>query len=226
MNRFAILFLMVAAPALAICLALLGVETLPTNPLGWFLFLTGIIYAAGVVIVVYIRRERFWESQNSRPIAREERGDCSFWLITLGMMAVFYLSPLEYLYLAALLSRSVWMEAVGVVLVVLGCALFVWARRILSVNYSGHVSVKQGQELVQNGPYRIIRHPAYAGYLLIALGIAIGYSSFAGLAAVLVVLLPSVFYRMKVEEKLLFEHFGEAYSRYANRTKRLIPGIW
>jgi protein-S-isoprenylcysteine O-methyltransferase Ste14 len=118
------------------------------------------------------------------------------------------------------------MEASGMVLVVLGSALFVWARRFLGVNYSGHVLIKQGQELVQNGPYRIIRHPAYAGYLLMALGIAIGYSSLVGLAAILVFLLPSLFYRMKVEEKLLFEHFGEAYSQYANRTKRLIPGIW
>jgi hypothetical protein len=63
MSQMAVLFLMIVAPALAICLALLGVETLHTNPLGWFLFLTGIVYAAGIVIVAYIRRDRFWESR-------------------------------------------------------------------------------------------------------------------------------------------------------------------
>jgi protein-S-isoprenylcysteine O-methyltransferase Ste14 len=226
MSRVAVLFLMIVAPALAICLALLGVETLRTNLLGWFLFLTGIMYAAGIVIVGYVRKVRFWEPQFSDDVTREERGDRSFWLITLGMIAVFYLSPLEYIYIAALLPRTVWVEGFGMVLVLLGSALFVWARRALGVNYSGHVSVKRGQELVQSGPYRIIRHPAYTGYLLMALGIAIGYSSIAGLAAILVFLLPSLLYRVKVEEKFLSEHFGESYRRYAGRTKRLIPGIW
>ena len=79
---------------------------------------------------------------------------------------------------------------------------------------------------MQSGPYGFIRHPAYAGYLLITLGLAIGYSSLIGLVAILVLLLPSVLYRMNVEEKLLHEHFGESYHRYANRIKRLLPGIW
>jgi protein-S-isoprenylcysteine O-methyltransferase Ste14 len=226
MSRVAIVFLMIVTPALAICLALLGLETLRTNLLGWFLFLTGILYATGIVIVAYIRRISFWESQRNSDFAQEEFGDRSFWLITLGMMAVFYLSPLEYIYIAASLPRTVWMEVFGMVLVVLGSALFVWARRTLGVNYSGHVSVKQGQELMQTGPYQIVRHPAYGGYLLMAFGIAIGYSSIAGLIAILGFLLPSLFYRMNVEEKYLFAYFGEAYHRYAGRTKRLIPGIW
>lgn len=226
MRRAAILFLRIIAPALAIYLALLGCITLPYNPLGWFLFLMGILYATGIVIVAYIRRERFWESRFSGETIYEESGDRSFWLITLGMMAVFYLSPLEYLYIKAVLPRTVRMEVYGMVLVVLGSVLFGWARRILGANYSGHVSVRVGQELVQNGPYRLVRHPAYAGYLLMALGIAIGYSSIAGLAACVLFLLPSSLYRMKMEEKFLSEYFGELYHRYAAKTKRLIPGIW
>lgn len=204
----------------------MGVETLRTNLLGWFLFLTGIVYAVGILITAYIRRKRFWEPQFSGEAAHEERGDRSFWLVTLGMIAMFYLSPLEYIYIAAFLPRTVGMEVFGMVLVVLGSVLFVWARRTLGVNYSGHVSVKQGQELVQTGPYQIIRHPAYTGYLLMALGIAIGYSSLAGLVATVAFLLPSSLYRIKVEEKFLCEYFGESYNQYASRTKRLIPGIW
>jgi len=152
--------------------------------------------------------------------------ECSFWLITLAMMAVFYLSPLEYIYFAAWTPRTVWMKTCGVGVVVTGSALFVWGRRTLGANYSGHVSVEQGQELVQSGPYRFIRHPAYAGYLLMALGISLGYSSLAGLISVLALLLPSLVYRMNVEEKLLSENFGEVYRRYASMVKRIIPGVW
>jgi protein-S-isoprenylcysteine O-methyltransferase Ste14 len=226
MSRLTIIFLVMVTPVLAICLALLGLATIPTNPLGWFLLLTGIVYTAGTVIFTVIRRQRFWEARAGGGTIQEERGDRSFWLITLGMMAVFYLSPMEYIYSVAWLPRTVWTKFCGVGLVVAGSVLFVWARRTLGASYSGHVSVKKGQELVQSGPYRYIRHPAYAGYLLMALGISLGYSSLAGLISILVLLLPSLVYRMNVEEKLLNEHFGEAYRQHASRVKRLIPGVW
>jgi protein-S-isoprenylcysteine O-methyltransferase Ste14 len=226
MSRIGIFFLLVITPALAVLLALLGAATLRANPLGWFLLLIGVVYAAGMVITAYMRRGSFWESQLEGNTSQEERGDRSFWLISLAMMAVFYLSPLEYLYFTALLPRTVWMESGGVGLLVSGIALFVWARRTLGASYSGHISVKHGQELVQSGPYHFIRHPAYAGYLLIALGINLGYASLTGLAAVAMILFPVLIYRINVEEKLLAKHFGETYRDYSSKTKRLIPNIW
>jgi protein-S-isoprenylcysteine O-methyltransferase Ste14 len=225
-SHIARFFLLVIAPALAILLALLGVESIHTNPLGWFLLLVGVSYTAGLVIVYHIRKERFWDSTVSGATTQEEHGDRSYWLITAGMLAGFYLPPVEYLYLSNVLPRTHWMVISGLGLVILGVVLFIWARRSLRANYSGHVSVKSGQILVQSGPYRVIRHPAYAGYLLMALGLSLGYSSLAGLASVLVLLLPGLVYRMNVEEKLLTEHFGEAYRRYTSMVKRLIPGIW
>ena len=220
------LFLVIFTPGLAICLAWLGLATLPTNPLGWFLLLTGSVYSAGVMLVVGIRRRRFWERSKEVEAIQEERGDRSFWWITLGMIAVFYLSPLEYLYLAAWLPRTAWTKLVGLGLAAAGSLLFVWARRTLGASYSGHVSVEREQELVQSGPYRWLRHPAYTGYLSMALGISLGYSSLSGLVSVLVLLLPSLVYRINVEEKMLSEHFGEVHRQYASRVKRLIPGIW
>jgi protein-S-isoprenylcysteine O-methyltransferase Ste14 len=56
------------------------------------------------------------------------------------------------------------------------------------------------------------------------LGVAIGYSSLIGLAAVPVLLLPGLAYRMKVEERLLTEQFGEDYRTYIRKSKKLIPG--
>jgi len=211
---------------LAIYLAVLGVETIHTNPMGWFLLLVGVAYTAGVVIVYQIRKERFWDSSAGGATTQEERGDRSYWLITAGMLAAFYLPPIEYLYFGVILPRTHWLAFSGLGLFILGVGLFIWARRSLRSNYSGHISVKSGQTLVQSGPYRVIRHPAYAGYLLMALGISLGYSSLGGLAAVLLLLLPGLVYRMNVEERLLTQHFAEAYLKYVRTTRRLIPGIW
>jgi protein-S-isoprenylcysteine O-methyltransferase Ste14 len=226
MSRPATIFLLIVAPALAMFLALLGLETLRSNLLGWFLFLTGIVYTAGIVIDAYVRKEKFWGSGRDGSYQLEERSDRSFWLIALGIMAVFFLSPLEYLYFATFQPRTGWMEAIGVGLVVLGSSLFVWARRTLGRHYSGHVSVKKEQELVQSGPYRIIRHPAYAGYVFMALGLALGYSSLLGFVSILSILLPAVVYRIHVEDRLLAEHFGTKFEKHARKTKRLLPDIW
>lgn len=226
MNRNAVRFLLLLAPILAIFLAFLGLRTLSTNLLGWFLFLTGAVYAAGTVIVAYIRGKTFWETQISGNIRQSERSDRSFWMITVSMMAVFYLSPLEHIYFASQLPRTIWMEYSGVGLFSFGSGMFVWARRTLGVNYSGHLSVKEGQQLVQSGPYRAIRHPAYAGYLLMALGIALGYSSLVGIASTLFALLPCMIYRIHIEDRLLAEHFGKQFDQYCRKTQRLIPGIW
>jgi protein-S-isoprenylcysteine O-methyltransferase Ste14 len=77
-----------------------------------------------------------------------------------------------------------------------------------------------------SGPYRWLRHPGYTGYLLLALGFAVGYSSPVGLVAIAVLLLPGLAYRMNVEERLLAGQFGEMYREYSRRTKKIIPGIW
>lgn len=226
MSQPAIFFLVVCALGLALAIAWLGWGTVQTNLMGWFLLLVGGSYLAGVLVVYWYRKERFWGPRAGGVLVKEENRDTSFWWIVIGMIAAFFLPPIEYLLLPAVLPRLNWMEIAGLILVFTGSALFIWARRTLGKFYSGHVSVVEGQPLITSGPYRFIRHPAYAGYLLIALGVAVGYSSLLGFIVVPFVLLPSVIYRLSFEDKLLAEHFGEEYRQYAEKVARLIPRIW
>jgi len=225
MSRLAAFFLMIVAPALAICLALLGLETLRDNALGWFLLVLGVAYPAGGVIYYFIRREPFWKLAGGGAV-REEKGDHSFWFILPGFLAVFFAPPLEWFYLPAALPRTIWMQIAGLALILAAVALRVWARVHIRGLYTGHVEIQSDHRLVQSGPYRFVRHPGYSGLLLMALGVVVGYSSWIGLATLPVLLLPGLAYRMRVEEKLLAEHFGEEYQVYARRSKKLIPGIW
>jgi len=110
-------------------------------------------------------------------------------------------------------------------LIVIGSTLFVLARHTLRKAYSGHLSVKNNQNLVRDGPYRLIRHPAYSGYLSMALGISIGYENLTGMLNIIMLLI-CMQYRMNLEEKMLVEYFGDAYRQYMQTTKRLNPGIW
>jgi protein-S-isoprenylcysteine O-methyltransferase Ste14 len=226
MSRIAVFFLMVIAPALSICLALLGLDTLGRNFLGWFLLVLGVAYPAGGVIYYFIRREPFWASTRSTEVIQEEKGDRSFWFILPGFLAVFFAPPLEWMYLPPVIPRLFWMQVAGLVLILLAVALRMWARVHIRDLYSGHVEVQVGHHLVQSGPYRFIRHPGYTGFLLVALGLVIGYSSWIGLAALPILLLPGLGYRMRVEERLLTNQFGEEYQAYCLRTRRLIPFLW
>ena len=198
MNRWMTFFLILIAPPLALGLGWLGWVTRAANLLGWFLLLMGILFVIGLPLYVLAHR-------SDPPPSREERGDRSFWLV---------------------LPRGLGMQIAGLLLVVAGSGLLSWARRSIRGQFTGHLQVQAQHRLVEDGAYRLVRHPGYLGYLLLALGIAVGYSSLISLAAWLLLLLPGLIYRMIVEEKMLTEAFGYAYRRYARRTKRLIPGLW
>jgi protein-S-isoprenylcysteine O-methyltransferase Ste14 len=223
MSRAAIFFLLFVASSLSLILALLGLETLGTNLLGWLLLVVGIGYAAGVIILYGFLRKHFWEAD--REAVQQEHGDRSFWAIMPGMLVSFFASPLEYLYLAWF-PPAMSIQVFGLVLVCLGMLLQVWARTSIKGMYSGHLQVTSGQALVTSGPYRFVRHPSYASLVLLASGIAIGFGSVIGLAAVPLLLLPGLAYRISVEEELLRDGFGDEFNSYARRVKKLIPGVW
>lgn len=226
MTRPARFFLLAITPALALGLAALGWQTAAANPLGWFLVIAGIAFGAGIAGVDVIRGQRYWESALSGPVTQQEYGDRSFWLIAASLGAACFLPPIEYLHFPGLLSRAGWLPALGLILVGGGASLFIWARHTIGRAWAGHLVVQAGQVLVLTGPYRFIRHPGYAGYSLIALGIAVGYGSVAGLLVCLGLVLPSVVHRIRVEEQLLLAHFGDGYCAYARGVRRLLPGIW
>lgn len=226
MNRAVVFFLTILTPMLTVLLAWLGWISLPVNLMGGFLLLTGVVYFAGILVVYWIRKVPFWNPETGGKASHEEKGDLSFWLIIPGMIVSFFISPVEFLYLPAWIPRTVLMQIAGLALVGISAALFIWARRSTRGNYSGHLMTTASQELVRSGPYRFVRHPAYASYLLMSLGVGLGYSSLIGIGSVLILLLPAMIYRIRVEEKLLVEQFGLCYLDYAAHTARLIPGIW
>jgi len=78
--------------------------------------------------------------------------------------------------------------------------------------------------LVTRGPYRLVRHPLYLGELTAALGIVVGAQRWAPALAAWLVCLGLQLVRTRYEERSLRAEFPE-YAPYADRTKRLIPGL-
>lgn len=122
-------------------------------------------------------------------------------------------------------SAWTWL-VVGLALMWAGVALRVWGVATLGRFFRRVVVVQAGHRLVTEGPYRLIRHPAYAGNLLLYLGIGVALGN--GLSALACATLPALGHlpRILVEERALTEGLGEEYRRYASRTARLIPKVW
>ena len=114
----------------------------------------------------------------------------------------------------------------GAALAVAGLALRLWSIVTLGRWFTVRVHVSGDQPVVEAGPYRLLRHPSYAGALLAALGI--GLSLRHGLAPLLTVgpQLLALAIRMRVEERALVEAIGEPYRAYMARTKRIVPFVW
>jgi protein-S-isoprenylcysteine O-methyltransferase Ste14 len=71
-----------------------------------------------------------------------------------------------------------------------------------------------------------VRHPSYAGILLILAGLGLADGNWAALAVLLVLPAAVLINRIFVEEAVLTEVLGHGYADYATRTKRLVPGLW
>ena len=115
---------------------------------------------------------------------------------------------------------------VGVVVMALGIALRVWAVVVLGRAFTVEVRVRDGQEVVDRGPYRVVRHPSYTGLLLVYLGTGLALGDWLAVILVIVPPVAAVVFRIGIEERALLAGLGEAYRRYGAGRKRLVPGIW
>lgn len=104
-----------------------------------------------------------------------------------------------------------------------GVALRGWAIHEIGVQYSHRVVRISEDDLVSSGPYRMLRHPAYAGMLLANLGF-VGYFWSPVSIAALTLLVAAVLWRIRVEEDILTE--SPRYRAFATTRCRIVPGVW
>ena len=112
----------------------------------------------------------------------------------------------------------------GVTLTVAGLLFSIWARHHLGRNWSLAVTLKDDHELIVTGPYALVRHPIYTGLLVGFLGTAIAIMQIRGILALILILI-AIWTKIRMEERLMREHFGARYDIYARRVCALIPFI-
>jgi protein-S-isoprenylcysteine O-methyltransferase Ste14 len=106
-----------------------------------------------------------------------------------------------------------------------GLGLRLWSMRALRGSYSRMLRTTDDQQVIDHGPYRIIRHPGYLGSILTWTGCAVASGSVPTVAAVAGLLTVAYHKRIAAEEDLLRRDLP-GYVAYTERTKKLIPFAW
>ena len=117
-------------------------------------------------------------------------------------------------------------RALGVACLVVGLWLFYRSHDDLGTNWSITLEVREQHRLITHGVYRRIRHPMYTALLLYSVGQALVIPNWLAGPSYLVAFGIFFAFRVKAEERMMLEQFGDEYAGYAARTQRLVPGVW
>ncbi len=148
----------------------------------------------------------------------------------------YFIVPSSLIFFFALII-SVWdfiiiqkanygiINIIGVILFLTGLIIRLIGKRTLGRYYSYGLKTLPDHKLIKHGIYKHIRHPIYLAIILYGMGIPMFFSSLYGFL-IMLCLIPLIFYRIKIEEKMLLNKFGEEYRDYMEKSKKLIPFVF
>ena len=165
--------------------------------------------------------------QQARGSHQGRRGslDGAVFLACLIAATVFlYLAP--RIVPAAAIRPGAVAFAAGLAILVAGLVLRGWSIKTLGDYFTCTVMVSADQPVITAGPYRVLRHPSYTGFLLACAGVGLAAANWVALAAMVLLPLAVILWRIHIEENALMTTLGDRYRAYASQHKRLVPLLW
>ena len=183
------------------------------------------IVILGTLIIRY-PHERRNKSNRIRTDKKETLEKTLLGLVFLGMMIV----PLIYIFSNVLsfadYTLPVSLHMLGLLLIIPTLWLFYRSHKDLGTNWSVSLEIREGHHVVDTGVYRYVRHPMYTAiWLWCAVQALLLNNYIAGLSGLFCFGL-LYFLRVKKEERMMLQEFGQEYEYYMKRTKRIIPFIY
>jgi protein-S-isoprenylcysteine O-methyltransferase Ste14 len=114
---------------------------------------------------------------------------------------------------------------VGLALIIIGLTILFVSAGTLRRYYSSSLVIREDHRLITHGVYCFTRHPIYLGGIMVCIGVPVYASSLLGLLMMLA-LIPPILNRIRIEERMLIDEFGDAYLAYQEATSKLIPFIY
>lgn len=144
---------------------------------------------------------------------------------SLAFFSALFVTVWDFVQVQGMIYSFGIVNAVGLGLFFIGFPMRRVAKRTLGKYYSYGLRTLQDHELFKHGIYKHIRHPVSLAMLVYSPGIPLFFSSLYGFLLMLG-LIPCALYRIRIEENMLLEKFGEEYREYMKKTKKIIPFIY
>ncbi len=159
-----------------------------------------------------------WIVRHRKPLGKRRRDLFPLIFIVLaGDIAVGY---------ARIVPLPHWLFYPGEALFVLGAAFTAWSYSYLGRYRLPYVEVLPEHQVIEDGPYRYIRHPGYLGAMVALTGLSLAVQSWIALLATLLIGGSLFAQRIHIEEELMISELGDRYVEYMARTKRFVPFVW
>jgi protein-S-isoprenylcysteine O-methyltransferase Ste14 len=148
----------------------------------------------------------------------------NFIAITVGLTAAAILNGFSKFFFPG--GRTNTGFSIGIAIMLTGMALRFWSVFTLGRSFRTTIETDQDQKVVSHGPYKLVRHPSYSGWLLMCCGYGIAVQNWLSLLVAVILPLAALLVRIRIEEAALISSFGSEYIEYQRRTKKLIPWVW
>jgi protein-S-isoprenylcysteine O-methyltransferase Ste14 len=127
---------------------------------------------------------------------------------------------------SATIGPAAVVDWIGLVVLWCGISLRLWSFHTLGRYFTFTVQTSSDQPVIADGPYRVIRHPSYAGLLLVVIAVGLFIGNWLSLGCLVVATAGGLVFRIRVEEQALTRNLGDSYRDYAASHKRLVPFVW
>jgi protein-S-isoprenylcysteine O-methyltransferase Ste14 len=149
-----------------------------------------------------------------------------FTFFIFAMVAVLVLQPIILPGLSFTTSEpwGLWIQILGVIVIIASLALHFWSRVHLQQYYAERVEVQPEHQVIDTGPYALVRHPVITSFFGIAAGLFLINASVVTAAVLLYTIWD--FSRAACQEEVLLSQTLPGYAEYARRTPRYLPSLW
>jgi protein-S-isoprenylcysteine O-methyltransferase Ste14 len=186
-----------------------------------------LVFLAGFILYTFIRGIYARRTKGNKTTV--SRFDAQDRILMILVFTGNLLLPILYLFTPWLAFADyrlpVWAPWCGVIVMSVALWLFWRAHADLDRNWSITLELRKGHQLITHGVYRAIRHPMYAAILLFGLAQGLLLQNWlAGWSAVVTFVVMYIG-RVRREEQMMCEFFGQEYRDYMRQTGRLFPPL-
>lgn len=152
-----------------------------------------------------------------------------------GSLGIIWITIIASIFAGVWISKTVHLSIdqtaeiipyIGLSLIVVGMLFRFLAIRTLGKYFTVDIAISRDHKIKDNGLYTYLRHPSYTGSLVSFLGFGLSLNNWISVFVVIIPVTWAFLNRIKAEEKMLMDQFGDQYISYMKRTKRIIPFIY